>query len=109
MENRTDGTSPIAGALERIAKLRERHVRLRSSINYYEELSAQQAEQLGLLNKPRDFGQAEVDADDEEEEEEQDFYTQEDYRQEEQTVRDLERKKKTLETRVAEMDKDLDF
>ena len=98
-----DVFSPIPGALEKIAGLRERHMRLRSSINYYEELSADQAEQLSKLNKPREFGPTEED-DEGETEEEQEFYTEEDMRQKE-----LERKKRILEERVAGMEKDLNF
>lgn len=101
-------SSPIPGALEKIADLRDRHMRLRSSLNYYEELAADQAEQLSKLNKPREFGPTEDD-DEEETEEEQKFYTEEDMNQEVQETKELERKKRVLEERVAGMEKDLNF
>jgi hypothetical protein len=83
-------------------------MRLRSSINYYEELSTDQAEQLGKLNKPRDFGPVEDD-DEEETEEKQEVYTEDDMKLEEQEIKELERKKRILEDRVAGMEKDLNF
>jgi hypothetical protein len=84
-------------------------VRLRSSINYYEELAANQAEQLSKLNKPRDFGGLDDEEGDGGEAEEPEFYTKQDLDVEEQEIRDLERKKRTLEERVAGIEKDLNF
>jgi hypothetical protein len=90
--------------------LRDRHVRLRSSINYYEELSATQAEELSKLNKPRDFGGTTTGEDeDEDDNDEEEIFSQEDLRREEQEIQDLERKKRTLENRVAGIEKDLNF
>jgi len=89
--------------LQKINALRERHSRLRSSLSYYEELAATQAEQLSVLNKPRDFPV------EEEEQEPEEVWTAEDLRKEEDEVRELERKKKALEDRVAGYEADLQF
>jgi hypothetical protein len=90
--------------------LRDRRVRLRSSINYYEELSTTQAEELSKLNKPRDFtGPTAGEDEGEDDNDEEEIFSQEDLRREEQEIQELERKKRTLENRVAGIEKDLNF
>ena len=99
--------SPIAGAAEQIATLRQRHRRLEGSLQHYETQIAEQAAQLSKLNKPRDYGS---DYDGEEDLPEapafEDF-TEEDMRKAEEEIEELERKKKGLEDRVSAMEKDI--
>lgn len=77
-------------------------------MQHYEIQIADQAAQLGKLNKSRDYGSDYEDGDAamleapvlEE-------FTAEDMAQAEEEIRELERKKKSLEDRVAGMDKDI--
>lgn len=101
--------SPIAGAAEQIAQLRQRHKRLEASLRHYEAQIADQAAQLSKLNKPRDYGSDYEGEDDDEAPEApvlEDF-TVEDMRREEEEIAELERKKKSLEERVSAMEKDI--
>lgn len=101
--------SPIAGAAEQIAQLRQRHRRLEASLAHYETQIADQAAQLSKLNKPRDYGSDnDGDADTVVPEAPvfEDF-TEEDMRLEEEEIQELERKKKALEDRVSGMEKDI--
>lgn len=96
--------SPIPGALDKIAGLRQRHAQVTASIDYYEERLAEQQTQLSRLNRNRDF----VDEDDEvEEQEEAPPLTEDDLRREEEEMRSLERKKRELEDRVHSMSRDI--
>jgi len=97
--------------VEKIVSLRQRHTRLISSIEHYEERVAEQTAQLKRMNRPRDF-----DDDNGDEEEQaaaaQDMpeevpMTLEDMRREEEEIRELERKKQGLEQRVKGLGKDI--
>jgi hypothetical protein len=102
-------SSPIPGAREKIASLRQRHRQLESSIELYELRVAEQAAQLSRMNRPRDFG-----LDDEPEDPEpgaevptEIVMTEDDLRREEEEIRELERKKRGLEERVNSMERDI--
>ena len=97
--------SPIPGAQDRIAAMRQRHSRLEASLEYYDARIAEQTEQLGRLNRSRGYDDAppeEVGA-----ETVAPVMTEEDLRREEDEVRQLERKKKGLEDRVNSMGRDI--
>lgn len=100
--------SPIPGAQERIAALRQRHTRLEASIEYYEGRIAEQTTQLSRLNRSRDY------IDDEPEDAEAGSQaptfqpmTEDDLRREEEEVKQLEKKKRGLEDRVNSMGRDI--
>jgi len=97
--------SPIPGAQDRIAAMRQRHSRLEASLEYYEARIAEQTEQLSALNRSRGYDDpqpteigVEIAAP---------IMTDEDLRREEEEVRQLERKKKGLEDRVHSMGRDI--
>lgn len=111
------GTSPIPGAMEKIAQLRQRHYRLAHSIAELEEQVAEQSDQLKKLNRSRaPSGYSDDDYDDDE-----DITTQpeptatidtfaishEDMRQDEEEITELERRKRALEERVSALGKDI--
>lgn len=98
--------SPIPGAADQIAQLRQRHGRLEASLRHYEAQIADQAQQLSKLNKPRDYGDNE-DGDIEVEAPALEDFTLEDMRREEEEIAELEKKKKALEDRVSGMEKDI--
>jgi chromosome segregation ATPase len=88
--------------------MRQRHNRLESSIEYYENRIAEQTTQLSKNNRARDYT-----SDDPEEAEAEpepiisQAMTEEDLRKEEEEVRQLERKKRGLEDRVNSMGRDI--
>lgn len=88
--------------------MRQRFNRLTSSIQHYEARVEEQTAQLSRMNRQREFGSdyEGEDIGDEEEVEETDF-TVEDMRREEEEVKELERKKRGLEERVSNMEKDI--
>jgi predicted nucleic acid-binding Zn-ribbon protein len=96
--------SPISGAQERIAAMRQRHARLGASIEYYQSRLDEQTAQLSSMKRSRDY-----DDDDEELEPEPvvEVMTAEDLRREEEEVRMLESKKRGLEDRVHSMGRDI--
>ena len=101
-------SSPIPGAKERIASMRQRHAGLEASIENFEYKIAEQTTQLARLNRSRDY------LDDEPEEVEPkteapafEPMTAEDLRKEEEEVRQLEKKKRGLEDRVNSMGRDI--
>ncbi|PHH62048.1 hypothetical protein CDD81_7604 [Ophiocordyceps australis] len=99
------GVYELPGARERIASLRTRQRDGKSTLAYYDAKVAQQAEQLAKMNK--DW----MHQDDEEHPdsiEESEVWTQDDLRQQEKESRDLEIRKKELQSRLAAMKKDLD-
>jgi len=100
--------SPIPGAVDKIASLRQRHRRLAASIQHYETKVAEQTSQLSRMNRSRDYGS---DYDGEETVEEEPIatseFTEEDMRLEEEEILELERKKRNLEERVSAMEKDI--
>jgi chromosome segregation ATPase len=82
--------SPIPGAQEKIAAMRQRHAQVTASIDYYEERLEQQTSDLHRLNRNRDF-----------------LDEIEDLRREEEEMRQLEKKKRELEDRVHSMSRDI--
>ena len=99
--------SPIAGAADQIAQMRQRHGRLEASLRHYETQIADQAAQLSKLNRSRDFGDDDDDGEADVEAPVLEEFTIEDMRREEEEIAELERKKKALEDRVAGMEKDI--
>ena len=101
--------SPIPGVRERIATIRQRHSRLESSIEYYENRLQEQTVQLARLNKSREYAPEEPDEEEAEPEATIMFQpmSEEDLRREEEEVRQLERKKRGLEDRVQSMGRDI--
>ena len=101
--------SPIPGALEKIASLRQRHQRLTTSISHYEKRVTEQAAQLNRMNLPREFDDS-IDEDTftvQQTPVEDIQFTEEDMRREEEEVKELEGKRRMLEERVSAMEKDI--
>lgn len=109
---------PIQGALERIAALRNRNAKVQIETERYEQLVAEQAAQLRSMNKQATFNVDDDEIDDLASREavaaapeplqvESIPLTDEDLRREEESIAELERKKRTLEERVNGMEKDL--
>jgi chromosome segregation ATPase len=97
--------SPVPGASDKIAAMRQRHAQVTASIDYYEERLAEQTTQLGRLNRNRDFLDEEEEV--EEEQPEAPPLSEEDLLREEEEMRELERKKRALESRVQSMSRDI--
>lgn len=99
--------SPIPGAHDKIAALRQRYAQATASVDYYEGRLAEQQTQLEKLNRSRgDY--MDEDADEAEEKPEPVApLTEEDLRREEEEVRQLEKKKRELEGRVQSMSRDI--
>jgi DASH complex subunit Spc34 len=103
--------SPVAGATEKIASLRNRYRQIGESVALHGEKVSKQQSKLERMNKSSDFSQSQ--------DEEEDYgkggahqaaeptVTEEDLRLEEQEIKELELKKRTLEERVTGMEKDL--
>lgn len=104
-------SSPMAGALDRISALRARHEKVATSIERFEGMVGEQAEQLKRMRRSVSFGGA--DLDDEEDNIQSAArigprpLTQEELKREEDGIKELERRKRTLEERVSGMKKDL--
>jgi chromosome segregation ATPase len=96
--------SPIPGAQEKIAAMRQRHAQVTASIDYYEERLEQQTSDLHRLNRNRDFLD---EIEDEEDPPEAPVLSEEDLRREEEEMRQLEKKKRELEDRVHSMSRDI--
>ncbi len=111
----TDNCSPIPGAKEKIASLQLRFSQLTASINRYETRVAKNTAQLTQLNRrtnssadhsfldpgaTSDIGAGDAKLGEM-------SITVEQLEREEQEIRDLERKKQTLEDRVSGMERDL--
>lgn len=91
--------------------LRSRHKKVKSSLSHYDALVAEQSLQLKQMNRPSSR-MSEYDDEDEAgpasaNEVENLPLTAEEIRREEESVRELEQKKQTLEDRVTGMEKDL--
>lgn len=114
--------SPIPDALEKIASLRIRHGQLASSINRFEARVSKQTGQLARMNRSKSFANGSDDDNDDEggggdvsvgnahkmPTMSQDVQiTAEDFKKEEEEIRELERKKRALEDRVSGMERDL--
>ena len=103
---------PIAGAPERIAALRSRYEQLNASVMRFEARVAKQNAQLAKMNMHKD-GDGEYNEDEEAEDEDGDEplpepqITEEDLREEQEVIEELEKRKKVLEDRVSGMERDL--
>lgn len=86
--------------------MRQRHVQVTASIDYYESRLAEQQTQLSRLNRSRDFVDNEPD-EAEDEAQQAAPLTEDDLRREEEETRQLERKKRELEDRVHSMSRDI--
>ncbi|KAL8797491.1 MAG: hypothetical protein Q9195_000307 [Heterodermia aff. obscurata] len=108
--------SPIPGASEKITSLRTRHGQLTSSVARFEARVSKQTGQLAQINKGKDsHGDYDEDDDNDGSDDharqrsifEQPQITAEDFLREEEEIRELEKKKRALENRVSEMERDL--
>lgn len=99
------GVYELPGARERIAALRTKYRNGNNTIAYYEAKVAEQAEQLAGMNKDW-MGD---DGDDEQEEvrDVSELWTEADLRREEEEARQLDMKKRELQSRLRTMEKDL--
>ncbi|OBT61750.1 hypothetical protein VE03_09169 [Pseudogymnoascus sp. 23342-1-I1] len=103
----------MEGARERIALLRSRYARIRTSLEHYEGKVGRQARELERMNRQGgewDGDGLEEDKEGVEEErgeEDDDVVTDELLRLEEEEILELERKKRELEERVSGMERDL--
>jgi len=107
------GVYPVAGATERIATLGKRYQQVAESVALYEEKVRKQHSRLEKMNKNTNLRSRAQD----DHEEDLDLgpmtsttehgAVEEDTRLEEQEIRELEMKKRTLEERVTGMEKDL--
>lgn len=86
--------------------MRQRHIQVTASLDYYETRLAEQQSQLSRLNRNRDFPEDDIE-EAEEEPEPAAPLTEEDLRREEEEMRQLERKKRELEDRVHSMSRDI--
>ncbi|PGH15286.1 hypothetical protein AJ80_05639 [Polytolypa hystricis UAMH7299] len=96
---------PISGAPERIATLRHRNQEVTESIAQLEDTVAQQAAQLERMN--RSIYSHDYTSLDHTEPEPAVQVTDEDIERELEEIRELERRKRTLEDRVSGMERDL--
>lgn len=95
------GVYELPGARERIAALSSKYAHGKNTAAYYEARVAEQAEQLASLDH-RDWYE-----EDEEEEDEGDVWTEEDLKREEDEAKEMEVKKRELQARLRQMEKDL--
>jgi hypothetical protein len=106
-----DMSSPVAGATEKIASLRNRYRQIGESVALYEDRVSKQQSKLERMNKSAEFGSQSQDEEDYAEgavhQAAEPTVTEDDLRLEEQEIKELELKKRTLEERVAGMEKDL--
>lgn len=106
-------SSPIDGAEEKILTLRTRHEQLSNSIAQYEARVAKQALQLDQMNHPKEYAEdIDPNGDDGGVVEEPAVLqhvqvSAEDFKREEEGLRELEKKKRGLEDQVSGMDRDL--
>ena len=111
-------SSPIPGVPERIATLRARYEQLSSSISYQESRVAKQAAELDRIYRPKEFADDEDGVDEDQEVDRESRLSVHalakesqmdavDMRQEEEDIKELERKKRGLEDRVSGMERDL--
>lgn len=107
--------SPIPGALEHIASLRARHSQITSSVALFEARVSRQTGQLAQINRAKsssgEYDDDQTDDGDEHTAPQSNFgqpqITAEDFLREEEEIRELEKKKRALEARVNEMERDL--
>lgn len=99
----------VAGTTERVATLRDRHNQIVSSIKYYEGKMSKQQPSLNRLDQTDNEDQADAEGLEHGNlhSEVSQKVTDEDLEAEEEAIRELEARKKTLESRVLGMEKDL--
>ncbi|KAF9873567.1 DASH complex subunit Spc34 [Colletotrichum karsti] len=100
------GVYALPGALEKIPQLRQRYAHQTNTLAYYEAKVAEHQAALERMNKDHwmgDDNEPEEDDDDDDDE----AMTEEDLRAEEETLRDLDRKRRELQQRLKTMDEDL--
>lgn len=93
----------IPGTMDRIAGLRQRHDKISSSIRNYESQISQQQTSMNKFNTGSAEDQVQLDASDDT----RTVFNEQDLAAEDATIKELEAKKKTLEARVAGMERDL--
>ncbi|TKX21745.1 putative DASH complex subunit Spc34 [Elsinoe australis] len=100
---------PVPGAGDEIARLRARFEQLSANIAHYEDRVARNSKQLDGMYARQGYGDDDVEEETglEEDEVKVPVMTKEDLEMEEREIRELERKKRGLESRVSEMEKDL--
>jgi len=87
--------------------LRARHDKVNKSTQHYEDLLAEQAEQLGRMSQVNSFLTNDIDEDDSVGRPTRQPLTEEDLKREEEQVKGLETRKRSLEERLDGMKKDL--
>lgn len=101
----------MPGALDRIAAVRGRFSKVMTSIHQYEELVESQAAQLRSMNQPASFVDEGMEDDTFQDVARRPasstVLTHKDILREEESIKELERRKRTLEDRVSGMEKDL--
>ncbi|KAK4996678.1 hypothetical protein LTR66_003764 [Elasticomyces elasticus] len=106
------GVYPVPGALDKINTMRQRHAQLTANIAHYEARVGRQTAELERMHRKSGYGDEEED-DGAETAKSNDVpdgaitMTAEDTRREEEEIRELERKRKSLEERVKGMESDL--
>ncbi|KAG6036130.1 hypothetical protein E4U41_005760 [Claviceps citrina] len=100
------GVYELPGARDRISALRNQHRNGKNTLAYYEAKVAEQNEQLASMNKgwmedPDDDGDVTGVQD------ETEVWTEDDLRREEAEAKELELKKRELQARLRQMEKDL--
>lgn len=105
---------PIPGAADRISQLRRRHQQLEANIAHYVDRVAEQRKEFDKMEKPSSAADSEENEDVEDDETSQGWaqtervvLAQEDWDVAEEDIKELERKKKSLEDRVTGMERDL--
>jgi hypothetical protein len=94
------------GAPEQIQQFRSRYGHDRNTLAYYEAKVSDQAQALERMNKDHWMDEDE-EAEAEEEGDDTDIITEDDLHYEEQEVRELDKKKRELQERLRNMEKDL--
>ncbi|KAG6016865.1 hypothetical protein E4U43_002877 [Claviceps pusilla] len=103
------GVYELPGAKDRISSLRNQYRNGKNTLAYYEAKVAEQNEQLASMNK----SWMEDDNDDDDDDEvmglgdESQLWTEDDLRREEAEAKELEVKKRELQTRLRQMEQDL--
>ncbi|KAG6011014.1 hypothetical protein E4U21_000045 [Claviceps maximensis] len=104
------GVYELPGARDRISSLRNQYRNGKNTLAYYEAKVAEQNEQLASMNK----GWMEDDDDDDDDDDgvvgvddESEVWTEDDLRREEAEAKEMEVKKRELQTRLRQMEKDL--
>ncbi|KAI1344420.1 DASH complex, subunit Spc34 [Xylariaceae sp. FL0016] len=101
------GVYPLPGALDRIPAQRAKYANSLSTLAYYEAKVEEQAEKLRAMNKDHWVDEDEDEEADGEESNPGEIRTEDSLRQEEEEVRELEKKKRDLQARLKAMEKDL--